>query len=257
MTNNTTVHLASDLHLEFYSKLEDKLLPKVSGDIMVLAGDITTLGENSIKLFREYVGKLHASFNDLVLVLGNHEFYRYNFFDALKLYDELCDELGIHLLDVSAARSSISLNGKTISGSTLWTNLKNGDPMVEIEATKKINDFNLIGGFDVNIVKQQNAKAIEAIDFEADLVITHHAPILTSKATKFPVDLLSYNFYNDNPNLEAKMAASNNIKYWIHGHTHHNWQSERLFESNELAIITNQAGYPHEFDYDDELLIMV
>lgn len=73
-----TIQFASDLHLEFadnWSYLKQHPLEKV-GDVLVLAGDIGYLGDDNYSKhpFWELVAD---QFEQVLVVPGNHEFYKY------------------------------------------------------------------------------------------------------------------------------------------------------------------------------------
>lgn len=83
------IQYASDLHLEFAengSFIKHNPLP-VTGDILVLAGDIGYLGdENYIKHpFWDWVSE---NYRQVIICMGNHEFYKY--YDIATLANGYC-----------------------------------------------------------------------------------------------------------------------------------------------------------------------
>ena len=111
-------------------------------DLVVVAGDTApgTAGIGYLSAVREYLGI------PVVALAGNHEFYGHVVDD---LRNELCtmaDDAGLIWLDDSAARLEIGGRPVVITGGTLWTDFRAGEPFVTREmamrnAAKLMNDF--------------------------------------------------------------------------------------------------------------------
>lgn len=72
------IQYASDLHLEFadnWRYLRDNPL-EVKGDILILAGDIGYLGDDNYckHPFWDWASE---NFKEVIVCMGNHEFYKY------------------------------------------------------------------------------------------------------------------------------------------------------------------------------------
>ena len=79
------IQYASDLHLEFadnWRYLRDNPL-KVTGEILILAGDIGYLGDQNYQNhpFWDWASE---NYNQVLVVLGNHEFYKYYDLSSMK-----------------------------------------------------------------------------------------------------------------------------------------------------------------------------
>lgn len=86
------IQYASDLHLEFadnWRYLKDNPL-QVTGDILVLAGDIGYLGDDNYTKhpFWDWASE---NYQQVIAGMGNHEFYK--FYDIAKLNDGYCLEI--------------------------------------------------------------------------------------------------------------------------------------------------------------------
>ncbi len=79
------IQFASDLHLEFSANSSWlKLHPlEVVGDVLILAGDIGYLSDDGLypHLFWDWAS---ANYNQVIVVVGNHELYSYYDIDKLK-----------------------------------------------------------------------------------------------------------------------------------------------------------------------------
>lgn len=86
------IQYASDLHLEFADNwrfLKENPL-QVTGDILVLAGDIGYLGDENYSKhpFWDWASE---NYQQVIACMGNHEFYKY--YDIAKLNDGYCLEI--------------------------------------------------------------------------------------------------------------------------------------------------------------------
>ena len=79
------IQYASDLHLEFaenWRYLRDNPL-QISGDILILAGDIGYIGDQNYQNhpFWDWVSE---NYQQVLVVPGNHEFYKYYDLSSVK-----------------------------------------------------------------------------------------------------------------------------------------------------------------------------
>ena len=86
------IQYASDLHLEFadnWRYLKENPL-QVTGDILVLAGDIGYLGDENYSKhpFWDWASE---NYQQVIVCMGNHEFYKY--YDIANLNDGFCLEI--------------------------------------------------------------------------------------------------------------------------------------------------------------------
>ena len=86
------IQYASDLHLEFAengSFIKHNSLP-VTGDILVLAGDIGYLGDESY-IKHPFWDWVSENYRQVIICMGNHEFYKY--YDIATLANGYCLEI--------------------------------------------------------------------------------------------------------------------------------------------------------------------
>ena len=228
------IHLESDTHVE----MGPWIGPSVACDVMVCAGDIGLLS-NSPQLKR-YFDAMRKSAEEIIWVLGNHEFYHSDYFEALEFAGKFAKQEGIHLLDEALGTENLVLNGVTFWGSTLWTDLKEGDWFVKKKVGYGFNDFHIIhdgeDSFHADQTIEINSRTREKINWDADVIITHHCPIVIEHR-RFPISDITYGFCNTG--LDQQIMDSN-VKYWLYGHTH----DSHLEDLNGTFVLSNQQGYP-------------
>jgi hypothetical protein len=79
-------------------------------------------------------------------------------------------------------------------------------------------------------------------------VISHHAPSYQSIAPQFKCSANGA-YVSD---LDDLILSHSQIKYWVHGHTHHNFD----YHIEQCRVICNPVGYPGENSpYNPDLLI--
>lgn len=213
-----------------------------TSDVHVCAGDIGLV--RNLPQLKKYFDKVKEHTSHIIYVLGNHEFYNHDYPKALEEIAEFAQKEGIHLLDESLGTDNLVIDGITFWGSTLWTDLNNGDRFVKQKIGHGMNDFRIIGNsakgegaeFSADDSIAINKRTREKINWDADVIITHHHPLYRNHS-RFPLSDITYGFCNTG--LEDQIWDST-VKYWLFGHTHDS-TSEIL---NGTHIISNQQGYP-------------
>ncbi|MBQ2491410.1 MAG: metallophosphoesterase, partial [Muribaculaceae bacterium] len=115
------IQYASDLHLEFDQNtdwLTENPL-EVTGDVLVLAGDITIFGDESLEThpFFEWCAQ---NYRETLLVPGNHEYYR-----GVEMRDTLTDfEKLLHPNVRYLNNRSIVIDDIEFFITTLWSKVK-------------------------------------------------------------------------------------------------------------------------------------
>lgn len=244
------VDYISDLHLSFYIKsnsngystmsikefVEKNIKPKVKGEILVIAGDISEFIESGI-MFLEECAKYYAK---VFFVAGNHEYYissilnknmkqefDYNSLNKIKRICELLKENEkIIFLDRNNYNFGIvDYNGFKIAGDTLWYLPKGilGWTFYYLSS----NDSKLILS---DLSKRDNIIALhkESLNWynnlpkDLDILITHTPP-------------------TNNKNNSCYYCNVNSIKapIWIYGHDH----IEADFTRNGIRFVSNPWGY--------------
>lgn len=127
------VAYCSDLHLEF-GKI--KLENTENADLLILAGDIALA--KRVHDFKDFFKNVSEQFPQVIYIMGNHEHYNYDFNRTVHtLKNALKDFPNITLLD----KESMSLDGVTFVGGTMWTDMNKEDPLTMWHTGMSMNDF--------------------------------------------------------------------------------------------------------------------
>ena len=234
------IQYCSDLHLEFNENsiylLKNKIPPV--GDILVLAGDITYLGDSHYK--HEFFDYVSDSFESTYWIPGNHEFY--GGFDLSKFVKPVLENIrkNVHLIN----NKSISLNNTDLLFTTLWSKL---DETNLLYVLSFVNDFKRICK-DGKIIKKDEfeynhelsvrflQQALKNSTAAKRVVITHHVPSYKCILEKFRKSWINSAFIVD----MEEMILRNEIDFWIYGHSHCNIEEKVV---GKTSLVTNQLGY--------------
>lgn len=242
------IQFASDLHLEFYDNSrwlkENPLIPV--GDILILAGDISYLGDE-IYSRHPFWNLCSENFKETIVVPGNHELYKC--FDI----NDLTEGWELKIRDnVRAVYNKVVHYGAIdLICSTLWAEI----PLREAYFTEKgVTDFRRIkDGGRLLSWERFNEEHRRCVDFisksvvdskeKTKIVVTHHVPSFQLMADEFQGSMINGAFTSD---LD-KMIESLPIDYWIYGHSHRNIETE----IGGTAMLTNQLGYVFAKEHKD------
>lgn len=227
----------SDIHTEF----GPWPIPDLSGvDTVILAGDIGA----SLRDVGQVLSDLRHHYPDLhiIMVLGNHEFYKGVALNSRGPYHEVAQRYGAVLLDNSSAQ----IGDVLFFGGTLWTNIAMS-PMAPF-AAQEMNDFRRIRWVYPNeryaVLTTTNVSAEHRITatFLKDamiryhnrplVIVTHHAPSERSAEIRGHLT----DFYCNR--LDAEIEKNPPI-LWVHGHVHHNLR----YTIGGCTVICNPRGY--------------
>ena len=247
------IQYVSDLHLEHYKIYTAEQLnplqwikPDPTADLLVLAGDIGDPNRSSYSLFLQWCS---ANWPQVVVIAGNHEFYRGNERGAPTSREEVLGLIrGIvgHLPNVRLLdRERLTLSpGVHVLGCTLWSDIP---PAMYTKVVYSLNDFRMIPGATVASYGMWHARDLAWLEAELRalaaageraIVITHHLPTPQLISEQYKDHPLNCCFATDLDELikETKPAA------WICGHTHQG--NTAMIGETRLAI--NPWGYPGE-----------
>ena len=256
------IHIQSDTHIETGGPIIE---PAVISNVTICAGDIGLIDD--LLALERYFNKIKETTDHVIWVLGNHEFYYNSYNKALNDAKEFADRHNIHLMDIELGTDNLTIDGVTFWGSTLWTDLAQGDWFAKTQVNKNFSDFYVIKN-DSNFASRNwhvddtidiNRRTREAINWNADVIITHHCPIMIDNP-RFPLSPTTYGFHNTG--LEEQIVDCK-AKYWVFGHTHHTVN----VDVNGTLVISNQHGYSSKSmngddifettDYDPHLIIEI
>jgi predicted MPP superfamily phosphohydrolase len=257
----------SDVHYEHTQYLSDMWEPPHldtdNNTILILAGDLCT-GKLSLDVIQLYSNR----FKQVLIVLGNHDYYLQNIHTFAEEYAQACNE---RFANVTLLHSTtFEIGDYVFVGDTFWTNMKEGDAKVIRDAHLVMQpDFAYILKdviFDEETFTQRITKITSDVWLNAHhrqfdyinhvvqnskdkkvIVVTHHAPSLKSVAEKYKrYGDSNYYFGSD---CDDFMHYNPQIKYWIHGHMHN--KSDYLI--GNTRVLANPKGYPNEYNEFDEL----
>ena len=250
------IQLLSDLHNEFLRNGKRReghhwsgSIPDTDADVIVLAGDIDVgvLGAEWAVSESERLGK------SILYLLGNHEFYRYEYYSVKEDIARICKDTLVQYLGPGV----FVQDDVRILGTTLWTDYDAYDVVPREQSMRYIDncltDHRLVeiaGGSQVERFTPQHALDIHKRElgwlndqlsqgFDGKtVVVTHHGPHHVCQHPAFPMSEMSGAFHSDLSGL----IEGNDIAVWAFGHTHANVDEVVA----NTRIVSNQAGYPGE-----------
>jgi len=241
-------------------------------DIVPKAPYLALLGDIGLcvqPLYREFLQSCAAKFRKVFVILGNHEFYRFNVESTIATAEAICAS-NPNL--VFMHRTSVLVEGVRVLGCTLWSNIKDEkkaevgmmlsdyrvinigvDPPeitpVEVDAEWKERQT-MIGKRRLEVgdthkwhleeVEWLNAEIAQAkANGERVVVFTHHAPVWGYGDSS-----------SDHLDSPIRSAFSTDLSHmfgepivaWCYGHTH--WYNDLTM--NGTRVISNPHGYPRE-----------
>ncbi len=234
---------ASDLHLEFSQNAKFlKANPMlVKGDILLLAGDISYIGDRSLNR-NPFWNWAANNFRQTYIVPGNHEYY-----DGYELSDTLDHFTDYIRPNVSYRNNqSVLIDDTELFFTTLWSPVpveKAWEIEIGIADCRRIKyNGRRFGAADYNQVHCRCmaylAHALSESTAKKKIVVSHHIPTALCNQERFRNSPL-------NPAFVVELydfIYDNDIDYWLFGHSHANIP---LIEINGTNMLCNQLGYVH------------
>ncbi|KAH6706201.1 ser/Thr protein phosphatase-like protein superfamily [Leptodontidium sp. MPI-SDFR-AT-0119] len=232
------IQILSDLHLEVSQQYSSFMIP-ASALYLVLASDVGRLID--YESYLAFLAKQTAQFEQVFLVLGNHEFYGLSFLSGLDRARKLENEAGLNgkLVLLHQRRFNIPNFDIIILGCTLWSAVPEDAREV---AQTKVKDFKKIEGWTVDNHNASHEADLTWLRHPDEplrrnvLVVTHHAPSMQETSSLMDVgNPWSSAFATD----LLGDASWGEVKAWVFGHTHFTTN----FERNGIKVVNNQRGY--------------
>ncbi len=233
------IQYASDLHLEFVTNRNYlRLFPmEVTGDILVLAGDIQYLKVGYVAdPFWDWAS---ANYQQVIVAFGNHEFYHGH--DISKVSPST-------IIDIRENVRAYYNVGVTIDDvefivSTLWGHIKPADFFV---VSHSVADFSQILSngkyFTPDMFNEEHDRCLAFIKKTVaeskaryKVVVTHHVPSILLTAPEFKDSRINGAFTVE----LGDFIADSDIDYWIFGHSHRNIDAT----IGSTRCVSNQLGY--------------
>lgn len=244
----TKIKIISDLHLEH--RQNEPPFDIGSGSILILAGDILCAknfkaDEYLRKVYERFLKDCSENYEHVLYVMGNHEFYGYNYDGTIRKIQEHLPK-NFHLLN----DDTVQIQNWNFIGMTFWTDFRNENALEMMEAECIMNDYKRIriganyrklnANDTLAFHKKSKSYLLDQLQTlnENVFVITHHAPSYRSVAPCFRME--ANGAYVSN--LDDMILAYPQIKYWAHGHTHTPFD----YQIGECRVICNPVGYPGE-----------
>lgn len=241
-------------------------LPADHETVLILAGDIWN-GTRPIAFANEsWIARLSARFKAVVVVFGNHDFWDGNVdtlshkWRAMLRERALCN---VHVLELAdgVEHGRLVIDGVTILGTTLWTDMNRGSPLVQTKFDFELgfdgrplwNDKNYIraGAYHhftashwlrrhhLSVLNFKRALKAHEASSEAEtpvLAVFHHAPCMLS-TQKRSSDPLSCFLYGSD--LSDLILDHPSVQQVLHGHTHDVFD----YPMGDVRIRCNPRGY--------------
>jgi Icc-related predicted phosphoesterase len=218
-----------------------------NADVLILAGDLAEYPEGL-----DWLLKQACKYTYVFYVLGNHEFYRNEYYETIRQVKKFFNQTNVIVLD----NSSFIHEDVVFIGSTFWTDFQGKNPVAMLNVQLGLNDYNYItyktipGLSDKQIkitpefVLHQHEQARDYIFDTCDkykdkkvVVITHHSPSMRAYDNSgFRGDKLNAGFAS---NYDAVITRHPNIKAWVYGHIH----DTHTYKIGETNLYCNARGY--------------
>lgn len=236
----------SDLHLEHC--VASQVYPVGNGDVLVLAGDILSAKHFKSNgyladVYKRFLDDCSKNYQKVLYVMGNHEYYGYNYEGTKKKIRENLPD-NFYFLD----NDTVSIEDWNFIGFTLWTDFRNENPLEMMDAQTTMNDYKTIRiGSNYRKLNPNDTLAFHKASKEYLLnqlqtlnenvfVISHHAPSYQS----IPQEYKKHANGAYCSDFDDLIYNHPQIKYWVHGHTHNAFN----YMIGDCRVICNPAGYP-------------
>jgi Icc-related predicted phosphoesterase len=252
------IQIFSDLHLDVRPIKPITIVPGV--ELVIVAGDTC---EGALRTF-EHLRRIVSMHIPILMVMGNHEYYRRFLPIELELARSHAGAFNIHLLE----NDTIVLGGVRFLGATLWTDYaifgEANQAAVMNACASGMNDHRLIGWQKQPWLRFRPQEAAllhhQSRAYLADtlaepfagptVVVTHHAVHWDSVHPRFRTDPVTGGFVSD---LSALIEA-HRPALCVHGHVHNSSD----YRIGDTRIVCNPHGYGNEnADFDGMLVVEV
>ena len=261
------VRITSDLHIDVNKTTDFGFINKLDKtDLTIIAGDIA----GSWRTEYDFLQDLKSD-KPIICVAGNHlgyDYFKYNFLMHVHDTKELSIEnLKGKINNVTYLHDDyIEYNDYIIFGGTMYTdfNLYGHDvTKYMMWGERGLNDFNNVKTFDAdlgeirtitaddyvkwyNIFMEKLKKCLNENKDKKFIIITHFGPSVKSVSKKYLSGMNSYLNPCYSVNLDNFILENENIKLWVHGHTHDKFD----YKIGQCRVVCNPYGY---YQYEQEL----
>lgn len=245
------LRILSDLHIEFHPFD----IPPMDDDdetVLILAGDIGVIYRAAE--LESFLREAAARFRAVIYVLGNHEFYRGIWPDAMQALRGWNLPGNIHMLE----RECVQIDDVVFVGATLWTDFDGEDRSVMQAADQSLNDFHYIrvnAGTDAEADRLKPEHVLDDHNRSRAWLTTTLGALRaqgkrTVLVTHHGISRLSiHESYRDNPLNGAFVSDCVGVlkrtgpELVIHGHVHNSFDYRLATEFGSTRIVVNPRGY--------------
>src|SRR6266404_2572281 len=246
----------SDLHLDVFPIKPITIVPGV--DLVIVAGDVC---EGVLRAF-EHLRRIVPMDIPIVMVPGNHEFYRRFIPDELALALAHAGAFNLYILNGTA----LELAGVRFAGATLWTDYQvfgeANQARVMNACAKGMNDHRLIGWQkkpwlrfrpqEAALLHHRSKAYLEGVlatPFEGPTVVVSHTAVhWNSVHPKYRSNPVTGSFVSDQSVLIERYQPT----LWVHGHVH----KSSDYWVGQTRILCNPHGYGSENpDFNDAMVV--
>lgn len=237
------LQIISDLHLDFKDNYK-WVLKNVNpvSDILLVAGDTC---EYKTSKKEEYHDVFFNKWEKVIEVPGNHDYYGWhsklaNISQCFETYQSAHDIKGFSIInyvnnDIVELKDDI-----VIICSTLWSKIS---PEQYLIIKNGMNDYSEIVSFTIDKCNCTHKMSVGFLDRTLKeyknkkcIILTHHLPLTNLISDRFFNSVLNEAYASD---LTRFLYQHENIKYWIHGHSHDFLE----VQYGETIFFRNPVGY--------------
>jgi len=253
------LQIASDLHIEYLSphKIDFSDLLTPVAPYLILAGDIGSPFNTNFVAFIKWVSQ---HFNSVFYIAGNHEYWNpdsfitnpYSVSDINIIIRTICSVYSnVHFLNNDTFLLTINDQNYSIIGTTLWSPISSNSysicstlpdyQRIFVNKNKLLSPSISSSWFYHNLQWLTTQLIISQTINSIPIVITHNVPSIDTRTTKYKNSVIDEVFRID----LSSFLNHHNIKVWICGHTHTNFD----FVTFNTRLISNQCGYQKSKTY--------
>lgn len=263
------IQILSDLHIDVAPTKPIKIGADVN--VVVAAGDTAEGARNAFEALRRFVPERVP----IVMVMGNHEYYRRTLPDELALAKELAPSFNMHLLENETVTigGGGGIGGVTFAGCTLWTNYQvfgATNAAAAMNAGRSgLNDHRLINWSKKPWLRFRPEEALllhtrsmaflaatMALPVNGPTVVVAHHGHWRSVPAHYQTDILTAAFASDLTALfdPPEGSGARPPDLFVHGHTHSSFD----YRVGQTRVLCNPHGYGDENpDFDPSLIVEV
>lgn len=245
------LRILSDLHIEFHPFT----IPPMADDkstVLILAGDIGVIHRRAE--LESFLCEAANQFRAIIYVLGNHEFYRGIWPDAMEELRAWGLPENIYVLE----RQWVQIDDITFVGATLWADFDGEDLSVMLESEQTLSDSHYIrvnrpgesepSSLGSEMTLADHKQTVSWLDTTLSefreqgkrcVLVTHHGVSSLSIHETYRDNPVNGAFVSDCTDLLARTCP----ELVVHGHVHNSFDYMLGTRPGASRVIVNPRGY--------------